>query len=98
MADIGSVPPALGEPPAATPPSAPSSFVALPAVSPTGTAVLSQMATRVALGVFGISGAIAAASAAGIDISFLPPIVPKICALVAFVAAFMGMSGPGVRK
>jgi hypothetical protein len=69
-----------------------------PAVSPTGTPVLSQVLTRVALGVFGVAGAIALAPAAGIDLSFLPPIVPKVCALVAFVAATMGLAGPGVRK
>jgi hypothetical protein len=70
----------------------------VPPVSPTGTPVLSQIITRGALVVFGVAGAIALAPAAGVDISFLPPLVPKVCALVAFVAATMGLAGPGVRK
>lgn len=69
-----------------------------PPTSPTGQAVVPQWVTRVALLLFGIAGGIAAAPAAGIDISFLPPVVPKACALIAFLAAFVGLAGPGARK
>lgn len=69
-----------------------------PPTSPTGKAVVSQVLTRVALFVFGVAGAIALAPTAGIDISFLPPLVPKYCALIAFVALTMGLAGPGIRK
>lgn len=69
-----------------------------PATSPTGQAVVSQILTRIALVVFTIAGAIALAPTAGVDVSFLPPIVPKVCALVAFVAATAGFAGPGLRK
>lgn len=69
-----------------------------PPVSPTGKAVVSQVLTRVALIVFGVAGAIAMAPAAGIDVSFLPPLLPKICAFVAFIAANVSLAGPGVRK
>ncbi len=68
------------------------------AVSPTGQAVVPQYVARAAVILFGIAGAIAMAPAAGIDIGFLPPLVPKVSALVAFVAATLGLVGPGIRK
>lgn len=80
-------------------PSAASAPVAQVAqVSPTGTPMFGQWVTRAALFAFGVAGAIAMAPAAGVDVSFLPPLVPKVCALVAFVAATVGLAGPGVRK
>jgi hypothetical protein len=92
-------------PPEAPPPAAPpvvapaaAAAAAAAAVSPTGEAVIPQILTRVALAVFGVAGAIALAPTAGVDVSFLPPLVPKVCALVAFVAATMGFMGTGLRK
>lgn len=69
-----------------------------PPVSPTGTPVIPASWMKFILPVVTIAGGTALASASGVDVSFLPPIVPKVCALVAFLGGLMGIASPGWRK
>lgn len=67
-------------------------------VSPTGTPVIPSSWVKFILPVVAVAGSIAIAPTMGVDISFLPPLVPKISALVAFLGMTLGIAGPGVRK
>lgn len=63
-----------------------------------GKPVISPKVVKYLLPVIAVSGAIALAPTMGVDVSFLPPLVPKYAALVWFIGMTLGLAGPGIRK
>jgi hypothetical protein len=63
-----------------------------------GKPILSSKVVKFLLPIIAISGAIALAPTMGVDVSFLPPLVPKYAALISFIGMTLGLAGPGIRK
>lgn len=70
----------------------------LKAVSPTGEAIIPPIVVKIIVPIVTIAGGIALAPTMGVDVSFLPPLVLKASALVAFLGTVVGIAGPGARR
>ncbi len=70
-----------------------------PPVSPTGAAMLPQLVLKIGTPLAAIAGAVAAASVMGVDISFLPPVLVKVCAFISLcLAPALGIASQGARR